>query len=285
MMDLHCHSVFSDGTDTPEKLIALGKTAGLSLLALTDHDCIDALPTFLPAGWRADLSVLSGIEVDVRMDGVDPDTEIHLLGYGFDPGDSALQKLLRSQVVQRDQRNARIVERLAEQGFPVTLPTKKQGTVSRAHIAKALVDAGHAADISDAFSRFLGADGIARDNVEKPHAASIIALLHQAGGRTAIAHPMLIRADLFLLLGALAAVGLDGLEVYYPTHTAADIVALRSLALVHGLFVSVGSDHHGQMRQNNQLGSLSAWAALDPAVRETEAQMLRLAEAAFFDGS
>lgn len=278
MMDLHCHSTFSDGTASPAELVALAKEAKLDLLALSDHDCIDGLPSFYEAAQKENLPVVYGVEIDVSLSGFDSNADIHLLGYGFDGSASGLLRFLSEQNDRRKLRNIRIIEKLGELGYSIDLSpyADKEGTLSRAHIAQTLVTAHHASSISDAFARFLGPDGIARCPVEKPDAGDLINLLHREGALCVLAHPMLLHIPVYESIESLASLGLDGVELYYPTHTAADIAKLRSFLIEHHLFPSTGSDYHGSMREGTYLGELAALAAMDPNIRETEERMASL---------
>ena len=278
MMDLHCHSFFSDGTASPGELVSQARAAQLDLVALTDHDCIDGLPDFYAAAMEAGQPVLYGIEMDVSTDSLSPKLELHMLCYGFSITDLALRTLLHTQVTERNARNLRIVDKLAAMGIAIDLPADKQGTVSRAHIAKALVEARQASDIPHAFARFLSPGAAAYDPVKKPAAADVISLIHRAGGVCVLAHPMLIHADPYPLMEELAGLGMDGVEVYYPSHSAADMVRLRQWTLEHQLLLSTGSDDHGNMRQGAYLGMLAALSARDPALQCTQERMMELAQ-------
>lgn len=278
MMDIHCHSDQSDGTATPSEIVALAAELELNLIALTDHDTIGGQDAFLSAARKADIPALSGLEADARCDAVDAGCEIHLLGYGFRHDDPRMARLLENQRKKRNNRNQEILDLLAEKGYPVTLERSDELVVNRMHIAQALIDAGHAMNVQDAFARFLGPGGLARLDVEKLSAATYIQLVHELGGVVVWAHPLLMRGDWRKALDSLCALGLDGMEVYYPAHRTDGVAQLRKAAVERKLMTTAGSDFHGANRAHVQYGVLAELAALDPQVQEAEKRLTALAQ-------
>ncbi|GAA4774178.1 MULTISPECIES: PHP domain-containing protein [Streptomyces] len=250
-IDLHTHSTASDGTDTPAGLVRNAAAAGLDVVALTDHDTTRGhaeAAAALPAG----LTLVTGAELSCRLDGVG----LHLLGYLFDPEEPEL--LHRRELVRDDRvpRARAMVARLRELDVPVTWEQVAriagEGSVGRPHIAEALVELGVVSSVSDAFTPAWLADG-GRAHVEKyeldPFTA--ISLVKAAGGVTVLAHPLAVKRGRTVpeeALAALAAHGLDGVEVDHMDHDAAARTRLRGLAADLGLLVTGSSDYHGSRK-------------------------------------
>ena len=248
--DLHCHSSVSDGTRPPAEVIGRAAAAGLDVVALTDHDTVAGLAEArgaLPPG----LTLVPGMELSCRRDG----HSVHLLAYLFDPEHPGLAAQCQAIRAARVDRARAMVARLAELGAPVTwdqvLAIAAGGVIGRPHIARALVAAGVVDSVPDAFTpEWIGSGGrahVARYALDPAHA---VALVREAGGVTALAHPLAQTrgpAASDQLIRELAAAGLAGLEVAHPDHDDAKRAALRTLAKEHGLAVTGGSDDHGQL--------------------------------------
>lgn len=248
--DLHTHSLASDGTCAPGDVVRLAGEAGLSLVALTDHDTIAGVPEALQAGKTLGVPVLPGIELDTESP-----FELHIVGLGIDIEDGAFQEALRRQRRRRQQRNTIILEKLSAAGMDLGgYFAESKGVDTRLHIAKALCAAGYARSASDAFARYLnpGMPGYHPARRYTPEEA--IALIHDAGGIAVLAHPCHIRGNPHPLVARLARAGLDGLEAYYPASTPGQTALYCSLAAQFGLLVSTGSDFHGDNRPESTLG-------------------------------
>ncbi|MFI9581404.1 PHP domain-containing protein [Streptomyces sp. NPDC052236] len=250
-IDLHTHSTASDGTDTPAELVRKAATAGLDVVALTDHDttrghaeAIAALPQ--------DVTLVTGAELSCRIDGV----SLHLLAYLFDPDEP---ELLRERELVRDDRVPRaqaMVVRLQELGVPMEWAQVARiaghGSVGRPHIATALVELGVVPTVSDAFTPEWIADG-GRAHVGKheldPFTA--IRLIKAAGGVTVFAHPLATKRGRTVpeaAIAELAAYGLDGIEVDHMDHDEPARARLRGLAAELGLLTTGSSDYHGSRK-------------------------------------
>lgn len=277
MMDIHCHSNCSDGTYAPAEIVSLAAKKSLGLISLTDHDTVRGLEEFLRAAGEAGIPALTGLEADSRCDAVDTGCEIHLLAYGFRMESNRMGRLLESQRRKRNERNGEILDLLAAKGYPVTLERNGADVANRMHIAMALIDAGHAENVPDAFARFLGPGGLARLDMEKLPAGEYIDLVHQLGGLVIWAHPLLMRGDWQLALEELHRLGLDGVEVYYPAHRADGIAKLRKAALDKSLMITTGSDFHGANRAHVEYGVLAELADMDPAIRAAEERLMTMA--------
>ena len=187
-VDLHTHTTFSDGLLSPVALVGLAIERQLAALAITDHDSVEALPLAREAAGDA-LELVPGIEVSSSLGGLD----LHILGFYIDPAHPPLQRRLEHFRAERLERVRMMAARLGELGAPVDLDqvmaNAGQGVVGRPHLAEVLVRAGHAEDVDEAFRRFLGAKGLAF--VPRPafHPGEAIALIHDAGGVSVLAHP------------------------------------------------------------------------------------------------
>ncbi len=257
MIELHCHSTFSDGTLTPEELLAEAERAGLAALALTDHDTVAGLPRFLAAAAGGTVRAIPGIELSADIEV----GALHLLGYFVDAArieaDGTLERLRRS----REERNTRILTRLAEMGVPVTLDDVRAATVDgvlgRPHIADALIRRGHARDRREVFERWLAKDRPAYIERERLSPDGAIALVRAAGGVPVLAHPASLKrgqTGLRELLGGLRSAGLEGMETQVPDQDPVHARRLRRLAREFDLVATGGSDYHGERSPGIRLG-------------------------------
>lgn len=239
------HTTASDGRSSPEALVAEAAAAGCHTIAVTDHDTVAGLDEVRAAAVGAGLALVDGIEVTAVAESVD----LHILGYFIDPSNEALADFLRRQRERRRERVAAMGERLRTAGAPIdvetilSVPAASGRAVGRPAVAQALVAAGHAADISDAFTRYLsiGRPGYVARTGASP--AEVIARIHGAGGLASIAHPGKSRRD--HLIGPMIDVGLDAIEVYHSDHTVSDVVRYQTMADAFGVLVTGGSDYHG----------------------------------------
>jgi predicted metal-dependent phosphoesterase TrpH len=264
-VDLHMHSTASDGSVAPADVVAAAHKAGLSAIALTDHDTVDGVPEAQAAGEALGVRVVAGVELSA----VDDGDEIHVLGLHLTHPEHIAAALAELKDARRDR--ARItVETLNSLGIPVTLEsvfaTAGDGAVGRPHIAKALVAGGWARDFREAFDKYLGNGRpacIEKRTVTFEEAARLI---HEAGGLAVYAHPGggASRSD----LEELAALGLDSVEVRHPSHTADEIARLAALTDELGLVPSGGSDWHGSPEGYRALGSMKV--SIDWLVRQDE---------------
>ncbi|MFE9041807.1 PHP domain-containing protein [Streptomyces sp. NPDC007818] len=255
-IDLHSHSTASDGTDTPAELVRNAAAAGLDVVALTDHDTTRGHAEAIAAAPEG-LTVVPGAELSCRLDGIG----LHMLAYLFDPEEPAL---LAERELVRDDRVPRaraMVGRLQELGVPVTWEQVARiagdGSVGRPHVAEALVELGVVPDVSGAFTAEWLADG-GRAHVQKHELdpAEAIRLVKAAGGVTVFAHPAAVKRGRVVpesAIAALAAAGLDGIEVDHMDHDEPTRARLRGLAKELGLLVTGSSDYHGS-RKTCRLG-------------------------------
>lgn len=241
MIELHCHTTYSDGTLTPGELVAAAVKAGVVALAITDHDTVSGWDEALTAAESHELEIVPGLELST----VHNDRSLHILG--FYPDAEKLRGELHERVEGRKRRAAQMVEKLAELGYPVELPDMGEGMApGRPHIATAMVKAGYVQSSREAFDRWLGDDKPACVHYEKFSIVEGISLLRSTGGVPVWAHPYLFRGGAVEpVLKELVAAGLMGVEVYHPTHSASQVENLKKLCAEYGLLMTGGSDYHG----------------------------------------
>ena len=253
-MDLHAHTARSDGVLAPAALAATAAGAGVRLLAIADHDSLLAYRELTAAGappLPAALELLPAVEINsVAREIPDlPDGELHFLGIGVDPADEAFEALLVAQRRRRRARFLAMVARLRESGTPVEaelegLDLDAIDSLGRPTLARALVAAGHASGVHDAFARLVGRDApgyVPRDGIGPVEA---IAAVRSAGGLPVLAH-FAAAPDRPGLIRALVDAGLAGLEVYYRGFDRSTVAALARLAHGLGLVATGGTDFHG----------------------------------------
>lgn len=253
--DLHIHSVFSDGTDEVPDIISKAKAKGLDLIALTDHDTVKGVRTALDEGRKQGVKVLTGIEMSTYAI-----CEVHILGYNVDVDNDELNSRLKEIETQRHERIKAILNNLRK--FNIELDEDKifdrVGTVGRMHIAKQLLAKGYCQTITEAFDRYIGERGIAYVPSKRITPLEGVKLIKAAGGVAVIAHPLVFcqKGKLEDLVAGLKTYGLDGLEVYYPTHNLEDTARLYELAKKNRLIATGGTDYHGANKKGVELGDV-----------------------------
>lgn len=252
MVDLHLHTACSDGRETPEIVVYRASQAGLSAIAVTDHDTVDGSIRAVAAA-PDHMVVLSGIELSAA----EGESAIHILGYGIDPFDDALRVLLESMKRDRYVRAGEIVNRLHAMDVPLTLESVEHvaagSPITRAHVAEALRREQMVATYTEAFERYLSDAQPAFVLQESLTASEAIAAIHRAGGVAFMAHPGVTRRD--EIIPSLVKAGLDGIEVYHPNHESAAERFYLNLAEKHGILVSGGSDYHASFRGTDRMGT------------------------------
>jgi predicted metal-dependent phosphoesterase TrpH len=272
MTDLHMHTTASDGRCTPRELVDRVVAAGITDMAVTDHDTMAAVAEVHVLAAAKGVTAHPGIEVTAVEDGRD----IHVLGYFLNPDEPRLIEFLRVQRETRVKRVHQIAARLAELGVPIDLPAllgeaqlNVGRSIGRPQIARALQRAGHVADTKDAFDRFLGYDGPAFVSRAGSPPEVVIGIIHRAGGVASLAHPGRTRID--SRIKALAIAGLDALEVYHSDHDEAAIQRYHQMASELGLLMTGGSDFHGDPMHGIEPGTSTLppaeWQRLSAARR------------------
>jgi predicted metal-dependent phosphoesterase TrpH len=252
--DLHLHTNFSDGTYSPEELVAQARQHGLAALALTDHDTVEGCQRTAAACGAAGIEFITGTELTAEQDG----HELHVLGYCVDTGNARLlAETARFQDV-RQNRIREIVARLNQIHVPLTADAvfalANCRAPGRPHVARALVQAGLCANLDVAFERYLKRNRPAWVPKFKISAPEAIALIHHAGGVAVLAHPGLNRTDDFI--PGMVESGLDGIECFHTKHSTSTSEHYMELADQYHLLVTGGSDCHGMSKGKPLIGTV-----------------------------
>ncbi len=264
MIDLHTHSYFSDGSESPSAVVELAKKAGLSAIALTDHDRLDGLGEARVRASELGITLVPGCELSCvwKFSSREKEVSCHMLIYFVEMGTEPLSSELLRLQNDRDTRNERLIGKLNELGFEISLEevsliAKGQG-IGRPHFAQALVNHGYVEGIQDAFDQILGSSGIAYIPKARLTPLDAINLANASGGIAVVAHPLILVdsvKDLIEPLKELRSFGLVGLESYYGRYTKSERQALVSLARDLDLVPSGGSDYHGSYKPDLNVGT------------------------------
>ena len=269
-VDLHLHTTASDGRCTPQELVDRAAAAGVTAMAVTDHDTTAATAEVRAAAQARGIEVVSGIEITA----VEAGRDVHILGYFIDPGNAPLAAFLSRQRAQRIARVEAVGDRLAQLGMPiditplVALAREDDGkSIGRPQIAHAMVAAGYVADTRAAFDRWLATGRPAFVPRGGTPPEDVIGIVHGAGGVASLAHPGQTGID--IRIAPLSLAGLDALEVYHPDHDASSIQRYRELATHLAVLMTGGSDFHGDPSHGWEPGSVTlpedAWRRLRDA--------------------
>lgn len=258
MIDLHSHTYYSDGTFSPAELLDEAMGAGLSALAITDHDTLQGYDVAVAGGIPANLEVICGVELSTKFHGV----TVHLLGYfPVQPPSAALRTWLTDLLETRRDRNRRLVERLQGLGVDITLAeveAKGKSLTGRPHFARVMMEKGYVKDLQQAFDEYL--DESAKAYVFREEVAIDVAIqkVLEAGGVPSLAHPVRVAKNDWSVLadwiGELARFGLRAVEVYHSDHSPENVSYYKELAGRHGLGITGGSDFHGANKPKIVLG-------------------------------
>jgi predicted metal-dependent phosphoesterase TrpH len=263
-IDLHSHTNESDGTSTPGELIRLAQQAGLDALSITDHDTFEGYEKALPYAREAGLELVRGIELNTRLEGLNGKQVryMHLLAYfPVSEPTKEFQDWLREQRDERRSRNEKLAASLREHGVDIRLEevvARGRSLAGRPHFARILVEKGYAASIEDAFNRYLGEEAPSYVQRESKTAEEAIAMVRAGRGIPVIAHPVrlgLSRDQEREVFAGLKQDGALGLEVYHSEHPARLQAQYVQLAKDLDLLPTGGSDFHGSVKPNIELGS------------------------------
>lgn len=253
--DLHTHTYHSDGTRSPKEVVDVALAHGIEILAISDHDNLAAYYEIQPYAVTAGVTLIPAIELSCGYDGID----VHVLAYAFDPHDERIDTRLRGFREMRQRRGQAMAERLRVLGYRIDPERIDQlaagGAVGRPHVARALVEAGYVATVSDAFDKLLGTGKPAYVEKERFRIEEAISLIRTAGGVTSIAHPTLY-PDHSRLVPALLDAGLDAVEVLHPAIDENHRERYANMARFRGKFTTGGSDDHGTVKTAETLGTI-----------------------------
>jgi len=259
--DFHSHTHVSDGSLSPTELVRRAQENRVTGFALTDHDTVDGIAEARAEGERLGIEVIAGIELSVNEDG--GKRTMHVLGLGIDDRHAPLRAKLVELLGARVGRAERIVSHLQANGVQITLADIESqaggGALGRPHVARALVACGAVRNVDEAFTRWLRRGRPAYEPNAALSARDAIALVHGAGGVAVLAHPPLSGGvdspgGVAAYVERLVPLGLDGIEVWHPSHKATVCRRLRRIAATHGLLETGGSDFHGEDRPDVELG-------------------------------
>jgi len=255
-VDLHVHSTASDGSLPPEVVVERARAAGLSAIALTDHDTVAGVPAAVAAGDRLGLRVVGGCEFSSAA----PWGEMHVLGYFLPSHSPELESFLERCRADRVRRGREMVTRLQGLGvgleFDDVLRQSKGGAVGRPHVARAIVRHGSASDVSDAFDRYIGRGRPAFVDKNLPTFREITDVVHSVRGLVSVAH--LKERGTRSFLERLKREGLDAVEIRHPGHDPDLRARLTGIAMRLGLLRTGGSDWHGDPEPGETHGALGS---------------------------
>lgn len=255
-IDLHTHSLCSDGSMTPKEVVRTAKEAGLTAIALSDHDTTAGIREAVSEGEELGVEVIPAIELSAESK-----TETHILGYFIDPENEEMKKAMEYVKEVRNERQRKVAENLNKLGFDVTIEEVKaiagSDVLCRAHFARIMVDKGYVSSVKEAFDKYLGSDGPAYCNRQALTDSEAIRLIKNAGGIAFLAHPHKTKLkgdELKEFLVRLKGEGLDGLEGYYTEYTPEMEAEFRGLADELGLLISGGTDFHANNKPHIKIG-------------------------------
>lgn len=278
-IDLHTHSSASDGQLSPYELVCHAKNAGLSAIALTDHDTVSGIAEAMRAGEDIGLEVIPGIELSA-----DYPREMHILGLFVDPASFQLQQACTRLYEFRAKRNRRMLEKMRTIGLAIDdsdvlrqKPGAEMESIGRVHMALALIQKGYATDVADAFDRYLGKGSAAYVERERFSPVACIDLIHAAGGYAFLAHPIYSENDperLIALVSDLKKDGLDGVECFHSAM--ADVYSNRLIELCrqYDLMICGGSDFHGANKPRVKIGQAYGMRFIDAQVLKRIKQVI-----------
>jgi predicted metal-dependent phosphoesterase TrpH len=252
-IDLHMHTTFSDGFYSPQELVEKAKSSGLDVISITDHDNIKGIKEATEIGRESGIEVIPGVEISSEIGS----REIHILGYFFDPDNEELEHYLNFFREERVKRASRIVKRLNNLGFEITLEQvldkAKNSAVGRPHIANVMLENKIVSSYFEAFNKYIGNGGPAYEKKVHLSPQSAFRIINDAGGLSFIAHPGNMPEN---ILKELIESGVDGIEVIHPSHTKLQEKFYRGIVNSYFLLQCGGSDFHGGKREDEKnLGS------------------------------
>lgn len=257
LIDLHVHSTASDGSFTPSEVVKLALDAGLSAIALTDHDTVSGVAEAVSAAEDTDLEVVPGVELSALY----MEKEIHILGLYIDYENEALLSFLAEAENKRKGRNEQILSAFNRDGFSITMEDltgeNPNTVITRAHFARALVKKGYVTSVDQAFKKYLnpGQPYYRKREIITPKEA--IDAIRAAGGFPVLAHPCLYKlgwTETEKLISNLKDLGLLGLECFHSSNNQNESGKLRKLAIQYSLSLTGGSDFHGAAKPDIKIG-------------------------------
>lgn len=248
-VDLHIHTYHSDGVLTPLQIINKAAQNGISILSITDHDTVSAIPEAIEEGNKRGIEVISGVELSSDV----ADREVHILGYFIDIENKELKRYLSFFRDERMKRAERIIAKLKLLGINISLSevleNSKGSAVGRPHIAQALLKKGYIENFFEAFQKYIGNSAPAYEKKVHISPSSAFKIINDAGGLSFIAHPGYMLEG---VLKSLIDAGVDGIEVVHPSHNNQQVKYYTEIANSYFLLTSGGSDFHGGKRNDEE---------------------------------
>lgn len=257
MIDLHCHTLASDGTQTPAQLVGLAHQLGFTHLAITDHDSVASVREAQGCGEACGIKVIPAVELSARYQGQPMD----ILGYGINPESPQLTRALRKMVARRNDRTPKIIDRLVEHGIEISLDDVLASAggevIGRPHVARALVNRGVVGSIQEAFERHIGRGRYGYVAKEVFTLEEAVHVIQKSGGIAVLAHPRYLHLSIEefeRMMDVLVGAGLSGIEVYYSQHSCSQVERFAAAAERRNLLATGGSDYHGETKPHINLG-------------------------------
>ncbi len=254
LADLHIHTIFSDGTFTPEEVMAYAKKIGLSCIAIADHDCVDGVEIAIGLQETYDVELIPAVEITAQ----ENNKELHVLGYFINWRNEKLKEILKQMCQNRKERIYEMADKLKEYGIDADAEEiiKYAGgkVISRLHVAKYLVEKGFIPSLKIAFDRYIGDGKPCYVNRFRFSLKEIINIIKDTGGISVIAHPGL--GNVSEILPALVENGIEGIEVYHSDYTGSVSKKLEKFAQEHNLLITGGSDCHGANKKQVLMGKI-----------------------------
>ncbi len=265
-IDLHTHTNYSDGFNSPKDLIDKARNKGIEVLSITDHDNLAGIGEAINYGKEVGVEIIPGVEISSDI----MDREIHILGYFVEPGNFELERYLEFFREERLKRAERIVKRLNAIGISLKLDDvlniAKDSAVGRPHIALAMVEGGFINSYYEAFNKYIGNDCVAYEKKVHISPRSAFKIINDSGGLSFVAHPGIMPEH---ILKELIESGVDGIEVVHPSHGPQLVKFYRGIVNEYFLLESGGSDYHGGKREDeNNLGKFFVNRSVVDAMRQ-----------------
>lgn len=259
-IDLHVHTIYSDGTYTPKEVVRRAKDLDLVAISITDHDSVDGVEEAVRMGEKLGVEVVPGVEMSTDLG----NDEVHILGYYLNWKDGAFLSQLRESQEARARRNRKLIRKLGDLGMRLDYNEVKKlnprGVINRLHIARLMVKSGYVPSIGAAFEEWLNPGKPAYVRRLKVSPFQIIQLISGLQGIPVLAHPRLSKRD--DLIPELVKAGLRGIEVYHSAHNGRVVEHYKRVAQKHHLLITGGSDCHGEAKDEVLMGKMRVPASL-----------------------
>ncbi len=253
-VDLHVHTNYSDGSLSPEEVVAHAKQCGFTAIGIADHDEVAGITEAIWRGHPHGIEIVPAVEITSGCDG----KQIHLLGYLINHNDRELRERLKHFRYDRFKRMERMVKKLRGLGFNMYMELVRRiagrGSLGRLHLARAMFQEGMVSNVQEAFDLYIGRGKPAYEEKPRVEAGEAFSLITSAGGIPVLAHPKLVHVD--KMIPELVRLGLRGIEVFYSKHTPEDVERYLAIAERNNLLVTGGSDCHGLIKNSMLLGTI-----------------------------